>query len=105
MIHVLRKLLNSEDGLSDTPLSERTPQWFANIYLRNTAKLRDARQRRIVFDSDDSDNKSDQDFHESPFVQLRQGRHRIPRRVTRAEILSLIARHRQWLIEDHGQSS
>lgn len=103
----MKKLVELDAGLANTPLSHRTPQWFADLYLRHMANSSDARNRRIVYDSDDSDIAVDidLDFDDIAPGLLKEGRSRTLRRVRRAEILSLIARHKSWFIEDQMRSS
>lgn len=90
-------------GESTTPLYERTPDWFAKLYLEHMAYSADAHDRRIIHDSDDSD--IDPDADDIIPGKLKEGRSRTLRRIPRAEVLSLIARHVRWLIADQRRAS
>ncbi|CDO71581.1 hypothetical protein BN946_scf184911.g51 [Trametes cinnabarina] len=98
VLQVLRDLL-ALDARSNhftnnrTPLPERTPNWFVDLYLTHMAYTGKARRHRPVYDSDDSD------IEPGSAGRLRRGCEHTLRHVSRAEVLSLFAMHAEWLIQ------
>lgn len=106
----MKTLLEMDPEAARRPLAERTPKWYVDLYLKHMTNLPAARSRRIVHDSDDSDNAPDVDIgivgaHAIAPGQLKPGRSRALRRVRRAEIVSLIVLHKEWLIDDQSRTS
>lgn len=60
-----------------TAISDRTPEWFADLYLKYKAYSNSARHRRFAYTSSDSDIEP------------------------KAEVLSLFATHAEWLYKHH----
>ncbi|KAH9937701.1 uncharacterized protein B0H18DRAFT_867533 [Fomitopsis serialis] len=81
-------------GEPQTPRDERTPDWFAKMYKKYLANPAMARQRRIVWNSDDSDVEEDTEG------KLRRGREHVLRHVSTAEVRSLMATHAEWILGD-----
>lgn len=102
-LRVLKDIVAYDSELSErpTPQLERTPQWFAAMYLRRLGHLeQDSPAVHLSSDSDyDSDSEADApEEHKVRPVILRPLQHH-----TRAEILSLLAKHANWLIKDQNR--
>ena len=88
------KRLRSERGEPERPREERTPRWFAEMYKKHLANSPGAQSRRIVWSSDDSD------IAEGTEGQMRPGRAHVLRHVPTAEVLSLLATHAEWILDE-----
>lgn len=74
-----------------TPLAERTPEWFVELYMRYKAS-NEQLQYRIHHDSD-----SDSDIEPGTGGSLKPGHHRAPHNVSRAEICFRLERDGDWI--------
>ncbi|KAI1797898.1 hypothetical protein LXA43DRAFT_969096 [Ganoderma leucocontextum] len=75
-----------------TPLAERTPEWFVELYIRHKAYANEQCRYRIHYDSD-----SDSDIESGANGALKPGLYRVPRRVPRAEIRIQLERDGEWI--------
>ncbi|TBU35262.1 hypothetical protein BD311DRAFT_709628 [Dichomitus squalens] len=104
LLHELQKLLGIDAGpgksWSDnkTPLAGRTPEWFAELYLRHRAYSFEQRRQRPIYDSD-----SDSDIEPGANGRLKRGREHSPRSVSQEEVLTLIEQHGQWVMDQVKQ--
>ena len=80
---------------NNTPLPHRTPEWFADLYIEHMAYAGEARQHRLHYVSD-----SDSDVQPCGNGKLRPGREHVLRHVSRAEVLSRIAEHGRWVVQE-----
>ncbi|GBE77954.1 hypothetical protein SCP_0108360 [Sparassis crispa] len=92
----LDKQTNTDDP-DGTPVIERTVFWFADLYLKHMAYAASASKQRFVYTSSDSDIEPDTNG------QLKEGRQRTLRHLPRAEVLSLLATHAEWILADHSK--
>ncbi|KAM5536201.1 hypothetical protein V8D89_010100 [Ganoderma adspersum] len=74
-----------------TPLAERTPEWFVELYMRHKAS-NEQRQYRIHYDSD-----TNSDIEPGTGGSLKPGHHRAPHNVSRAEIRFRLERDGEWI--------
>ena len=74
-----------------TPLADRTPEWFVELYMRHKAS-NEQRQYRIHYDSD-----SDSDVEPGTGGSLKPGHHRAPHNVSWAEIRFRLERDGDWI--------
>ncbi|KAH9950350.1 hypothetical protein B0H21DRAFT_723022 [Amylocystis lapponica] len=110
LLKVLKDLIdldaqtNSRYGDKTTPVSERTPQWFVEVYRTHMASPVTARKRRLVYTSSDSDiehsSSSDSSVTRHAGRILRRGREHTLRHLSRAEVFSLLAAHADWILQD-----
>lgn len=75
-----------------THMAERTPEWFVSQYIEHLLHREDA--------EDDPDQRTDSDESDSEELYLPPHRRRRARHISRAEVLSLLAMHVRWLIEE-----
>ncbi|KAI0669878.1 hypothetical protein C8Q78DRAFT_1038233 [Trametes maxima] len=76
-----------------TPMSERTPAWFVDLYLKHMAQLGAARKYRPAHDSD-----GDSDIEPRKGGAMKSSREHTLRHVSRAEVYSLFAMHAEWIV-------
>lgn len=99
-LSILERLLEidkhhrSARGLPELPRDERTPHWFAAMYKKYLANRAEARQRRVVWTVHDSD------IREGTAGEMKFGREHVLRHVPTQEILSLLATHADWILEE-----
>ena len=98
-MRVLRDLVELDyiSTKEETPIEERTPEWFVDRYLSYMAYHSAGRQRRAITSDSDSDIDPDTGG------RLIAGREHILRHVSRAEIASLYAEHAEWLVHQTYQ--
>ncbi|KAI0365265.1 hypothetical protein BV20DRAFT_1046830 [Pilatotrama ljubarskyi] len=99
ILQVLKDLLaldagSNHFGFNRTPLSQRTPEWFVDLYMKHMAQHGAARCVRPVHDSD-----SDSDVVPGRGGRMRPEREHTLRHVSRAEVFSHIATHAEWIVE------
>ncbi|KAI0073138.1 hypothetical protein K474DRAFT_1774959 [Panus rudis PR-1116 ss-1] len=78
-----------------TPLKERTPQWFADWYLLYMAEIEEGSDPAVHLSSDSSEDE--EDGH-----PVRPNLRRPLRNREVDDVLGLIRRHAQWLMDDHA---
>lgn len=102
-LSILEKILaidkhnRSIRGEPERPREQRTPHWFAEMYKTHLANKLEARKRRIVWTSDDSD------IAEGTEGEMRYGREHVLRHVPSTETLSLLATHADWILYEQQQ--
>ena len=75
-----------------TPITERTPEWFVSQYIEHLLHREDT--------EDDQDQPMDSDESDTEELYLPPNRRRRARHISRAEVLSLLAMHVGWLIQE-----
>ena len=93
-IIAIDKQHRSDHGEPERPREERTPHWFAQMYKKHLANTPGAQSRRIVWSSDDSD------IADGTEGEMKPGRAHVLRHVPTAEVLSLLATHAEWILDD-----
>ncbi|KZT65148.1 hypothetical protein DAEQUDRAFT_814482 [Daedalea quercina L-15889] len=96
---ILERILHIDKDNRDArgeerPNKERTPQWFAMMYKKHIASAAMARKHRIVWTSSDSD------IADGTEGQMKNGREHVLRHVPTAEVLSLLATHAEWILDE-----
>ncbi|KAI0689593.1 hypothetical protein BC835DRAFT_1438365 [Cytidiella melzeri] len=93
VLHTLRTIANlpSTKGML-TPVSHRTPEWFVSQYMERLLHNEDA---------EDADMSTALDLEsDSQEAYLRPHKRRKLRHISKAEVLSKIAAHAKWLVEN-----
>lgn len=93
-IIAIDKQHRSDHGEPERPREERTPHWFAQMYKKHLANTPGAQSRRIVWSSDDSD------IADGTEGEMKPGRAHVLRHVPTAEVLSLLATHAEWILDE-----
>ncbi|KAH9944368.1 uncharacterized protein BXZ73DRAFT_96857 [Epithele typhae] len=88
---------NNTYNANKTPLKDRTPDWFARLYIKHFTNVGGQRQHRTIFSNSDSDLE---DTPESlvPGRKMRGGREHVLRHVPYTEVLSFFTEHVEWVI-------
>ncbi|KAI0756972.1 hypothetical protein C8Q80DRAFT_1340674 [Daedaleopsis nitida] len=102
LYHILTKLIELDANsntiaANQTPLATRTPYWFVDRYMEHMAYRGSQRRHRAIYASSDSDIESGTEG------TMRGSREHTLRHVSRAEVVSKIAEHAEWLIHQTEQ--
>ena len=99
-LRVLRDILDydQKSRRAKEPIlqADRTPAWFARLYIRQTKKLNGNAEPSVHLSSDSGDSEDGSDFeHLIEPYQIRSLRHR-----HKPDVLRLFRKHADWLIND-----
>ncbi len=98
LYHILSTILkldadSNTTAANRTPLEQRTPDWYIDLYIKHLAYRGSQRQHRYPCSS------SDEDIQRGTDGTMIAGCEHTLRHVSRAEVRSKIAEHAEWLIQ------